>query len=141
MASGARPVECFFDGACKGNQFASKGRMWVAYAIGDEEHVQEIDDLSTPRGPLRSNNIAEYQAVILALRRLGEESRRRPDARFVDCADSQHGEGQLTGDYRVREPHLRPLNEEARELASRLPVRFRWVPRERNRAGHLLESR
>ena len=72
------PLACFFDGACRGNQFARKGPMWVAYVIGDEEHVHEIPDLPTDRGPQRSNNIAEYRALILLLRRLRELAAARP---------------------------------------------------------------
>lgn len=139
MAPGPGRIDCFFDGACKGNQFARKGPMWVAYVVGDEEHVHEIPDLITDRGPERSNNIAEYQAVILLLRRLAEWAARRPRDRFVVSGDSQLVVYQLQGRYRVREPHLRPLHEEARRLASAVPVTLRWVPREDNRAGRLLE--
>ncbi len=140
MFPGSKRIDCFFDGACKGNQFAAKGPMWVAYVIGEEEHMQEIPDLSSRDGPLRSNNIAEYQALILLLLRLTEKVGRRSDARPVVSGDSQLVIRQLQGRYRVREPHLLPLYEEARGLADRLRVAFRWVPREQNRAGHLLES-
>ena len=49
MAPTGAPIACFFDGACKGNQFASKGPMWVAYVIGDEVHVHDIPELPSPR--------------------------------------------------------------------------------------------
>ncbi len=137
--SRAQAVACFFDGACRGNQFAAKGPMWVAYVIGEEEHAHEIPDLRTPRGPMRSNNIAEYTALILLLRRLREISRSRASAPSEIRGDSQLVIRQMEGRYRVREPHLVPLWEEARRLATGLPVTFRWVPRGENRAGHLLE--
>ena len=41
--------------------------------------------------------------------------------------------------YRVRDAKLLPLHAEAKGLARGLPVPFRWIPREQNRAGHLLE--
>lgn len=134
-------MECYFDGACRGNQLARKGPMWVAYVVGREEHAHEIPDLPTDRGPQRSNNIAEYQALILLLRRIREIGPRDARARFVVSGDSQLVVRQMEGRYRVREPHLIPLHEEARRLASALPVTFRWLRREDNRAGHLLESR
>lgn len=131
-------IECFFDGACKGNQFAAKGPMWAAYVIGDEEHVHEIPDLPSAAGPLRSNNIAEYQALILLLRRL-RQLKPRPGTRFAVSGDSQLVVYQTLGRYHVQDAKLLPLHQEARRLAADLPVTFRWVPREQNRAGHLLE--
>lgn len=137
MTPAASAVACFFDGACRGNQFARKGPMWVAYVVGDEEHAHEIPDMATSRGPARSNNIAEYQALILLLRRLRELTGRR--SRYLVQGDSQLVVYQMTGRYQVKDAKLLPLHDEARRLASGLPVAFRWVPREKNRAGHLLE--
>ncbi len=137
MTPAASAVACFFDGACRGNQFARKGPMWVAYVVGDEEHAHEIPDLATSGGPARSNNIAEYQALILLLRRLLELTGRR--SRYLVQGDSQLVVYQMTGRYRVKDAKLLPLHDEARRLASGLPVTFRWVPRGTNRAGHLLE--
>lgn len=135
----SRTVACYFDGACKGNQFAAKGPMWVAYAVGDEEHVQEIPDLQTQAGPVRSNNVAEYTALISLLRRIRELlGTGRARERFEILGDSQLVIRQMQGRYRVREPHLLPLWEEAQRLTHGLPASFRWVPREQNRAGHLL---
>ncbi len=114
--------------------------MRVAYVVGGEEHVHEIPDHPTPDGPLRSNNVAEYQALIIMLRRLHEHARTQgPTARYVVLGDSQLVIRQMLGRYRVREPHLLPLHVEARRLAADLPVTFRWVRRDANRAGHLLE--
>ncbi len=140
MPSSTDPIACFFDGACKGNQLAEKGPMWVAYTLGEEEQVREIPDLPSSHGPLRSNNIAEYQALILLLHGVREVASRDARARFILNGDSQLVIRQMEGRYRVREAHLVPLHEEARRLAAELPVAFRWVPRERNRAGRLLES-
>ncbi len=140
MPSSSRPIACFFDGACKGNQFAEKGPMWVAYVVGGEERIHEIPDLPSPGGPLRSNNIAEYQALILLLRGLRAVASQDASARFIVTGDSQLVIRQMEGRYRVREEHLVPLHDEARRLAAALPLTFRWVPREKNRAGQLLES-
>jgi len=135
-----RTLECFFDGACEGNQFAAKGSMWVAYVIGAEEHVQEIPDLPSDHGPLRSNNIAEYEALIRLLRRVRELDSWRSGTHYIVSGDSQLIVFQMQGRYRVREPHLIPLHDQARLLAADLPVTMRWVPREKNPAGHLLEA-
>lgn len=134
-----RATPCFFDGACRGNQFARKGPMWVAYVIGEEEHVHEISDLRTGRGPQRSNNIAEYRALTLLLERLQDLAATHRGQPYLVCGDSQLVIYQMLGRYRVKDAKLRPLHEAAKVLAGRLPVSFRWVPREQNRAGHLLE--
>lgn len=141
MAPDSESVLAYFDGACRGNQFARKGPMWVAYVLGDEENAHEIPDWPTGRGPQRSNNIAEYRALILLLGLLQARAARRPRERYVVCGDSQLVVYQMLGRYRVRDVKLLPLHEEARRLAKGRPVTFRWVPRGQNRAGHLLERR
>ncbi len=138
MGSRHAPVECFFDGACRGNQFAAKGPMWVAYVVGSEEHVHEIPDLLSSSGPARTNNIAEYQALIRLLRRLHELDRDGL-SHYAVSGDSQLVVYQMLGRYHVQDAKLLGLHQEAQRLASGLNVTFRWVPRERNRAGHLLE--
>ncbi len=138
MRGGERSVECFFDGACRGNQFAEKGPMWVAYVVGAEEHAQEIPDLMASSGPARSNNVAEYQALIRLLRRLHELDRDGP-AQYTVSGDSQLVVYQMLGRYHVQDAKLLGLHQEAQRLASGLNVTFRWVPRERNLAGSLLE--
>lgn len=139
MTRDAGSLLCYFDGACKGNQFSRKGPMRVAYVVGEEEHVHEIPDVPSDRGPGLSNNLAEYEALILLLRRLRDLRSRHAAVRFVVCGDSQLVVYQMLGRYRVRDAKLLPLHSEAKRLAADLPVGFRWVPRERNRAGHLLE--
>lgn len=139
MPGQATPIPCYFDGACRRNQFADKGPMRAAYVVADEEHVHEVPDVPSDRGPRRSNNIAEYHALILLLRRLHERRPSHPGEAYVIRGDSQLVVGQMEGRYRVRDEKLRPLHDEARRLAADLPVVFRWVPRTENRAGHLLE--
>lgn len=132
-------VSCFFDGACRGNQFSRKGPMRAAYVVGREEVVREVADLPSEAGPARSNNLAEYQALILLLRNLRGRTTSRPGEEYVIHGDSQLVVRQMLGRYRVRDAKLAPLHAEAVRLAAGLPVTFRWVPREENRAGHLLE--
>lgn len=135
-----RRVESFFDGACPGNQFGEKGPMRAAYVVGGEEFVRDVPDLPTPDGPQRTNNIAEYQALISLLEHLrGLEAKTGRRGTYVICGDSQLVLRQMTGEYRVKEPRLAPLHERARKLASSLDVEWKWVPRERNKAGRLLE--
>ena len=113
--------------------------MRAAYVVGEEEVVRDVPDLASDRGSERSNNIAEYQALILLLKRLRTRMASRPDEQYLVQGDSQLVVRQMLGRYRVRDAKLAPLHEEAARLAADLPVTFRWIPRDENRAGHLLE--
>ncbi len=133
-------IACFFDGACRGNQFGKKGAMKAAYTIGDMQFVREVPDVQTPGGPMRSNNIAEYHGLIFLLRHLRDlDHQRGTKGAYLVCGDSELVIRQMRGTYRVRKPHLLALNEEASRLSLDLDIEFREVPREKNRAGFLLE--
>jgi ribonuclease HI len=62
-----------------------------------------------------TNNVAEYQALIIALQKAGELGAKR----ILVRGDSELIIKQLRGEYRVRHPDLRPLYEEALELLRR----------------------
>ncbi len=133
-------ILCYFDGACPGNQFVEKGAMKAAYIIEEREFLRDVPDLPTSRGPLRSNNIAEYHALLYLLEDLVNlESTSGRKSSYRICGDSQLVVRQMIGGYRVRQPHLVPLHAKAVGLVGRLDVEFQAIPREANRAGHLLE--
>ena len=76
-----------------------------------------------------TNNVAEYRALIAGLEAAAPFGARRVRVR----ADSKLVVEQLRGAWRVRQPHLRPLYEEARRLLSRYEhVDLAHVPREQN---------
>ena len=115
--------------------------MRAAFVVGETRIVREVPDLVTSSGPARSNNIAEYQALILLLRHLHELERPAPLSKaYLICGDSQLVIRQMRGEYRVTKPHLVQLHAEALRLCSDLNLEFQWVPREKNPAGFLLES-
>ena len=76
-----------------------------------------------------TNNVAEYRALVAAL----EAAREFPARRVRVRADSQLIVRQLEGRYRVKQAHLRPYYERARELLSEYEdVELTHVPREQN---------
>ncbi len=85
-----------------------------------------------------TNNVAEYKALICALRYA-----LAADATRVEiCSDSELVVRQMNGQYRVKHPGLHLLHREALGLASRLAsVTFRHVPREQNREADRLANR
>jgi ribonuclease HI len=136
----ASRVVCFFDGSCPGNQSGGTGPMRAAFVVDDTKIVRPVPDLSTPNGPMRSNNIAEYFGLIFLLQHLHDLERKTSRrGAYLVCGDSELVIRQMRGEYRVRARHLRPLHDEASRLSSGLDVEFRHVRRERNPAGFLLE--
>jgi len=83
---------------------------------------------------VRTNNEAEYLALIKALK-----SRQAFGA--VVYTDSQLLVGHLTKGWKVKKPQLKELWREANELRQRTGAKITWVPREKNKAGKLLEGR
>jgi ribonuclease HI len=76
-----------------------------------------------------TNNVAEYRALVAAL----EAAREFPARRIRVRADSQLLIRQLEGRYRVKQAHLRPYFECARELLAEYEdVDLAHVPREQN---------
>ena len=77
-----------------------------------------------------TNNVAEYRALLEALR-LAEESGARAVTIF---SDSELIVRQIRGLYRVKHPDLKPLFQEAKKLIARFGTfRIRHVRREQNR--------
>ncbi len=110
--------------------------MKAAYVIGERKVVRDVPDLVTSEGRLRTNNIAEYHALIYLLEALGNSGTKVP-VRII--GDSELVVYQMTSRYRVRQAHLVPLHARAKSLTAPLDVEFRAVLREKNPAGHLLE--
>lgn len=88
--------------------------------------------ISWPIGA-HTNNIAEYQAIIMALRvalSVGGTS-------IMVKTDSELTVRQIKGEYAVHTPHLQPLRDEARRLLGYFSdgARIKWIPREQNQAA------
>jgi len=85
-----------------------------------------------------TNNQAEYQALLAALRKA-----RRLGAKTVTVrSDSQLLVRQFLGEYKVRDAKLKPLHEEARRLARAFDsFEIVHIPREQNRAADRLANR
>jgi ribonuclease HI len=119
------------DGAARGNP----GPAAIGAAIKDEQG-KFVARISRRIGTA-TNNQAEYQAVIAALKeaiRLG--------AREVDISlDSELVVRQLSGRYRVKNAILKSLYEEAKRLMERLEVHtLRHIPGRENGEAHRLAS-
>ncbi len=89
------------------------------------------------RGRRATSNLAEYTAIIEALRWLDDAG--HAGDTIVLRSDSQLAIYQLDGTYAVRSPSMRPLWDEACRLGGRFAdLRFEWVRRTQNREADAL---
>ena len=87
---------------------------------------------------VQTNNVAEYQGVIIGLEKALEVGVRTLDVR----ADSMLAMMQLKGEWKLKNEGLKPLFERARSLIARFDqVTFRHIPREQNSAADEMSNR
>ena len=87
--------------------------------------------------PVATNNVAEYHGLLAALRWAASNGVTNLRIR----SDSELLVRQMKGEYRVKNPGLQPLYEEARDLARRIGrVTFEHVRREFNRDADRLAN-
>jgi probable phosphoglycerate mutase len=110
------------DGGSRGNPGPA------GYGVRITRDDGTIVDLKESIG-IATNNIAEYSGLVAALRWAAGEGVRSLHVK----ADSELMVKQMLGEYRVKNPGLRPLYEEARRLVDRIGrVTFEHVRREQN---------
>ena len=76
-----------------------------------------------------SNNVAEYTGLIEGIRRALAID---PDADLYIRADSKLVIEQMSGRWKIKHPDMAELAAVARGLLTGTPVRFEWIPREKN---------
>jgi ribonuclease HI len=119
----AAALTIHIDGASRGNP----GPAAFAYVITSDG--QPAIETSGCLGKT-TNNVAEYTALLRALERAQQLGARRIHIR----SDSELLVKQMNGEYRVKNPDLQVLYEEARQLCGRFEtVGFTHVRREQNR--------
>lgn len=114
-------VRC--DGGSRGNPGPGAG----AYVLLDDTG-REVEARGEPLG-IVTNNVAEYRALIAGLAAAARHEVRR----LRVCMDSELVVRQMTGEYRVKHPGLKPLHLAAKQAALRIErVKFVAVRREEN---------
>jgi ribonuclease HI len=121
----------YIDGGSRGNP----GPAGYGVQIVDDDD-QVVAELYQSLGTA-TNNIAEYQGLLAALEWAIVQGLRTLHIR----SDSELLVRQLKGEYRVKNPGLQPLFEEARERIARIGnVTFEHVRREFNREADRLAN-
>lgn len=121
----------YCDGASRGNPGpAGAGAVLV---LGEGKAVRVGRFLG-----VQTNNVAEYQGVIVGLEKAAELGIREIDVR----ADSMLAVMQLRGEWKLKNEGLKPLFARARELVTRFDkVTFQHIPRELNGAADEMSNR
>jgi ribonuclease HI len=118
-------VRIYTDGGARGNP----GPAAIGVVVCDQDDVV-IKPFSEYIGRA-TNNEAEYRALIRGL----EIAAKYADGEIICTLDSELVVRQMTGEYRVKEPRMRRLAEEASQMAGRFTkVEFVNLPR---MTGHL----
>ena len=121
------------DGGSRGNPGPAGYGAAVLDAATGEVLAERAEGLG-----ITTNNVAEYRGVIAGLRRAKELGARRVRVR----ADSLLVVNQQKGLWKVKNAALRPLSDEAAQLAGGFDrVIWEHVPRERNRRADALANR
>lgn len=93
--------------------------------------VDETGEGKVSRGKKLTNIQAEYKAIIMALRNI-------KGVKITIYSDNQPIVGQLNHKWHIRDDDLRALALKVWKLIGKRKVSFRWVPREKNKAGKIL---
>lgn len=127
-----RKLVIYADGAARGNP----GPAGVGVVIADGQG-EVLRQLSAYIGRA-TNNVAEYKALLLALREAAKLQAEEIEIRL----DSQLLKRQLRGEYKVKSRRLRPLYEQVQALLSPYgSVTIVHIPRQGNRQADRLANR
>ena len=125
-------LRLYSDGAARGNP----GPAGAGAVLVTPEGVT-VEQLGKFLGR-QTNNVAEYEGVLLGLRRARELGVRSLEV----YADSQLMIRQLDGSYKVKNEGLKPLHAEASAMLKGFAkVKLVHIPREENRAADEMSNR
>ena len=124
-------IVAYIDGGARGNP----GPAGYGVRIEDE-HGALINEFHGFLGT-STNNVAEYNGLIAALRYAREHGHQKLRIR----SDSELLVKQMRGEYRVKHPGLQPLHQEARTLAGGFErIVYEHVRREQNKDADRLAN-
>lgn len=128
-------VVLYFDGSCLPKNPGGVARF--AWVLLDADNMQKIGSYSGEecRGPLATNNIAEWAGLSCGVRYLKENGF---SGELHIRGDSQLVIRQLNGEYKVRKRNLLPYFKAAISDLESMDWSAAWVPREENKEADAL---
>ncbi len=130
---GQRELVIEADGGSRGNP----GESGSGAIVIDAESGEILAALGV-WGGIASNNVAEYKGMIAGVRRARAID---PAAALTIRMDSKLVVEQMSGRWKIKHPAMADLAAEARAELQGVPVRFEWIPRERNSRADALANR
>jgi ribonuclease HI len=125
----ASPVTVLCDGLCKPTNPGGLGCWGFAVLDIDGREIAHGSGC-IGSGPGMSNNVAEYQAVIEALRWV---ERNAPTMEVEIRTDSHLVVSQTNGTIKCNAEHLCGLRDKAAKLLGQTRAKLIWIPRDQNK--------
>jgi ribonuclease H / adenosylcobalamin/alpha-ribazole phosphatase len=119
------------DGASRGNP----GRAAYGALVKDADSGRVLAEDGTTIGTA-SNNVAEYRGLIAGLTMAQTVA---PDADIEVRMDSKLVVEQMSGNWKIKHPDMKPLALEANRLAP-FGTTYTWIPREQNKHADRLAN-
>jgi len=130
-----RSINIFTDGASRGNP----GNAGAGVVILENKKI--IIEYSEFLGK-KTNNEAEYLAVIRALEKLHEILNEEiKNIKLNLYSDSEFLIKQLNGEYKVKADKIKPLFNKVQKLKENLKLNVSWIPRGENEKADLLANK
>ncbi|MBL7155610.1 MAG: ribonuclease HI family protein [Candidatus Omnitrophica bacterium] len=132
FSNGVKKLLLYVDGGARGNP----GPAGIGVVISNEKG-KKLKEFNKFIG-VTTNNIAEYNAVIYGLQEALIEKADEVELNL----DSELVAQQLKGEYRVKNPNIRPLFEQARHLISGFKkIDIKHIDREKNKEADKLVNK
>jgi ribonuclease HI len=133
MVSSLLKLKIFSDGGARGNP----GPAASAFVVFD--NGEKIYEESKYLG-VATNNIAEYKALLMALRWFEKNKTRYKKHALHFYLDSQLVVRQLNGRYKIKSPNIKPLVIEIKNIEREIGnlINYTSVPREKNKISDAL---
>lgn len=128
-----KTISIFTDGGARGNPGPAAIGVYI------ETEGKSLTQIGKRIGDA-TNNIAEYTAVLEALKWLLENRQKLRDSKINFFMDSQLIYSQIVGTYKIKNENLKRLLFEIKrkEAELKFPVSYSFVPRENNKKADLL---
>ena len=131
MAGQLRSVVVEADGGSRGNP----GEAAYGAVLRDADTGEVIAERAECIG-VATNNVAEYRGLIAGLELYNEHA---PDADLEVRMDSRLVVEQMSGNWKIKHPDMKPLALEANRIAPP-GTTYTWVPREQNKHADRLAN-
>jgi ribonuclease HI len=129
-----KSINIWIDGLCE--PINPGGTACIGFVIKKDGVTIAEGSHVIGKGVGMTNNVAEYTALIYALR---EIKRLRLENELLTIrSDSQLLVNQMNRKWEVKAPLIKPLYKIAKDLANGLNYQIEWIPREENEEADML---